>query len=66
LPEGLLHIKGLICSFMNEERLAKILNNDKMPVQIVIAGKAHPKDDAGKNILKQIIHTMRKPEFKDK
>ena len=52
--------------FMNEERLAKILNNDKMPVQIVIAGKAHPKDDAGKNILKQIIHTMRKPEFKDK
>ena len=52
--------------FMNEERLAKIINNEKMPVQIVIAGKAHPRDDAGKNILKKIIHTIRKPEFKDK
>jgi len=52
--------------FMNEERLAKIINNEKMPVQVVIAGKAHPRDDAGKNILKKIIHTIRKPEFKDK
>jgi starch phosphorylase len=52
--------------FMNEERLAKIINNEKMPVQVVIAGKAHPRDDAGKNILKRIIHTIRKPEFKNK
>ncbi|MDY6821019.1 MAG: alpha-glucan family phosphorylase [Deferribacterota bacterium] len=52
--------------FMNEERLSKILNNEDMPVQIIIAGKAHPKDEAGKNILKQIMHTIRKPEFKDK
>lgn len=52
--------------FMNEERLAKIINNEEMPVQIIIAGKAHPRDDAGKNILKQIVHTIRKPEFKDK
>lgn len=52
--------------FMDEARLNKILNNPAMPVQMVIAGKAHPKDDTGKNILKRIIHTIRKPEFRNK
>ncbi|MGE4317973.1 MAG: alpha-glucan family phosphorylase [Deferribacterales bacterium] len=52
--------------FMDEERLAKILNNPKQPVQIIIAGKAHPKDDGGKEIIKKIFHIARKPEFRDK
>ncbi len=52
--------------FMDEERLAKILNNPERPVQIIIAGKAHPKDDGGKEIIKKIFHICRKPEFRDK
>lgn len=52
--------------FMDEERLARILNNPEKPVQIIIAGKAHPKDDGGKEIIKKIFHICRKPEFRDK
>lgn len=52
--------------FSDEERLARILNNPEHPVQIIIAGKAHPRDAEGKKIIKQIYHVTRKPEFKDK
>lgn len=52
--------------FLNEKKLSELLNNEKMPVQIIIAGKAHPKDNGGKDIIKQIIHICRKPEFRDK
>ncbi|MCA1927663.1 MAG: alpha-glucan family phosphorylase [Calditerrivibrio sp.] len=52
--------------FTDEDRLSRILNNPKMPVQIIIAGKAHPKDSEGKDIIKKIHHIARKPEFRDK
>lgn len=52
--------------FTDTERLLKILSNPKMPVQIIIAGKAHPKDSGGKEIIKQINHIARQPEFKNK
>ncbi|TFG90639.1 MAG: alpha-glucan family phosphorylase, partial [Candidatus Atribacteria bacterium] len=38
------------------ERLVKILNNSQRPVQIIFAGKAHPRDNEGKEIIRQIIH----------
>ena len=38
------------------DRLKAILNNTDKPVQIVFAGKAHPRDDQGKDIIKQIVH----------
>jgi starch phosphorylase len=38
------------------KRLIKILTNQEMPVQIVFAGKAHPRDTEGKEIIRQIIH----------
>ena len=37
-------------------RLAKILNDPDKPVQIIFAGKAHPRDTEGKEIIRQIIH----------
>lgn len=52
--------------FKDLKRLSKILNNPKMPVQIIIAGKAHPKDNGGKEIIKQIKHITRQAEFKNK
>jgi starch phosphorylase len=36
------------------ERLARILNNTKRPVQIIFAGKAHPRDDGGKALIQRI------------
>ncbi len=49
--------------FMDEKRLSKLVNDPDRPVQFIIAGKAHPKDNAGKEIIKQIISVARKPEF---
>ncbi len=48
----------------NPERLEKILNNPGRPVQIIFAGKAHPKDDAGKELIRQIVSLARRPEFR--
>nr|WP_304598761.1 glycosyltransferase family 1 protein [Geobacter sp. FeAm09] len=36
------------------DRLARILNNAEMPVQIIFAGKAHPQDQEGKELIRQI------------
>ena len=40
----------------NPDRLMKLLNNSDKPVQIIFAGKAHPKDTEGKDIIRQIVH----------
>ena len=41
------------------ERLLKLLNNAKMPVQIVFAGKAHPADEPGKLIIQQVYRAVK-------
>ncbi len=41
------------------ERITKILCDADRPVQIVFAGKAHPHDDAGKELIRQIVHSAR-------
>ena len=41
--------------FSDIERLAKIINDEKHPVQIIMSGKAHPLDNPGKEIIKEII-----------
>jgi starch phosphorylase len=38
------------------ERLLKLLNRSEKPIQIIYAGKAHPNDEQGKEIIRQIIH----------
>jgi glycogen phosphorylase len=50
--------------FEDIERLTKILTNKDMPVQIIFAGKAHPKDDAGKEFIKEIYRTARKSDLR--
>ena len=44
-------------------RLANILNDPTHPVQIIFAGKAHPQDQSGKEVIKNINHLARQPEF---
>lgn len=38
------------------KRLARLLNDPERPVQFIFAGKAHPKDTSGKEIIRHIIH----------
>ena len=40
----------------DKERLKKILSHPERPVQLVIAGKAHPRDDAGKELIQELAH----------
>ena len=49
--------------FRDLPRLKKLLSNPKMPVQIVIAGKAHPKDGPGKAFIREIVQLTRDPEL---
>ncbi len=49
--------------FRDVERLKKILLNKDMPVQIVIAGKAHPKDQPGKSYIREVVQLSRDPDL---
>ena len=46
------------------DRLARLLNDPERPVQIVYAGKAHPRDDAGKAFIQEIVKLAQRPEFR--
>ncbi|MCL4544069.1 MAG: alpha-glucan family phosphorylase [Chloroflexi bacterium] len=52
---------GLI--FRDPDRLARLLSDPAHPVQIIIAGKAHPRDDGGKDLIRDIVRMTRRPEF---
>jgi phosphorylase/glycogen(starch) synthase len=49
--------------FHNEKRLEAIINNPEKPIQLIFAGKAHPNDKAGQDLIKMIIEFSRKPQF---
>jgi len=46
------------------ERLARILNDPDRPVQVIFAGKAHPRNDPGKELLRQIVDLARQERFR--
>jgi starch phosphorylase len=46
------------------ERLASILDNKDRPVQIIMAGKAHPEDTPAKELIRQVIHFSRREDVK--
>ena len=49
--------------FRDPDRLARLLNDPKRPVQIVFAGKAHPADEGGKHALQGIYRRALDPRF---
>ena len=49
--------------FTNLDRLASIVNNPERPVQFVFAGKAHPNDKPGQDLIKRIIEVAAMPQF---
>jgi starch phosphorylase len=44
------------------ERLLRLLTNPEHPVQLIIAGKAHPADQAGQALIQEWSHFIRRPE----
>jgi glycogen phosphorylase len=50
--------------FRDSERLIKLLSNSERPVQFIFAGKAHPKDMSGKEIIKQIVQFTNQNDIK--
>ena len=44
------------------DRLLRIVNKPNMPVQILFAGKAHPADEPGKQLIQQVYRTVKKAE----
>jgi starch phosphorylase len=52
---------GLLLS--DRERLVRLLNNPLMAVQLVFAGKAHPRDEPGKKVLQEIAQLARDPRL---
>ena len=46
-----------------EDRLARMVNDPARPVQFIFAGKAHPHDHQGKELIRRIVHMCLKEEF---
>ncbi len=49
--------------FYDLDRAKKIFNDRTKPIQIIFSGKAHPRDDAGKEFLQRIVQISKMPEF---
>ena len=49
--------------FRDVERLLRIVSNPSRPVQIIFAGKAHPADMPGKQMLQEVYQSTRDPRF---
>ncbi len=52
--------------FRDLEALASVINDPQLPVQFVFAGKAHPRDMPGKQVLQEIAQLARSPQFAGK
>ncbi len=46
------------------QRLLRLLTNPRRPVQLIIAGKAHPADQAGQALIREWMHFIRRPEVR--
>jgi starch phosphorylase len=47
----------------DHERLDRLVNHPSRPVQVIFAGKAHPRDEEGKRLIQNIFNVSRDPRF---
>jgi alpha-glucan phosphorylase-like protein len=52
--------------FRNLERLSRLVNDPDHPIMFIFAGKAHPADHPGQQLIKDIVHISKRPEFAGK
>lgn len=46
------------------ERVMKMIHDPERPIQLIFAGKAHPKDEPGKGLIQQVVNTRHDPRFR--
>lgn len=56
--------KRATLTFRDVDRLESILCNPDIPVQLIIAGKAHPKDEEGKKLIQEIVAITKDPHLR--
>jgi phosphorylase/glycogen(starch) synthase len=49
--------------FTNLDRLHKLVSNKNQPIQFIFAGKAHPHDKAGQDLIKRVVEVSKMPGF---
>jgi len=49
--------------FRDFDRLLKIVNNERMPVQFIFSGKAHPADEPGKQMIQEVYRAVKDARF---
>ncbi len=52
--------------FRHPEQIVPLLSDPARPVQLIFAGKAHPRDNDGKRFIQRIVELSRQPEFAGK
>jgi len=52
--------------FSDKERLKRLLNDTTRPVQFIFAGKAHPRDEAGKAVIQEVYKFTREAGFENR
>src|SRR5216117_1818181 len=52
--------------FSDKERLKRLLNDTTRPVQFIFAGKAHPRDEAGKALIQEVYKLSRETGFENR
>ena len=50
--------------FRNQDRIKALLSDTKRPIQFIFSGKAHPKDQGGKELIARVVQTARRAEFR--
>lgn len=58
--------KRLTLMLRDRKRLAALLTDKRRPVQIVVAGKAHPADDGGKQLIKELVAFSDEPKVRNR
>ena len=56
--------KRAVMILQDPERLARLVGDPKRPVQFIFAGKAHPKDNEGKEFIRRIVAMSQEPRFR--
>ena len=56
--------KRLTLMLRDPEQLEALLLDEKRPIQLIVAGKSHPADDAGKGLIQEIVRFADRPEVR--
>jgi starch phosphorylase len=52
--------------FRDPDRLAHLLGDERRPVQLIVAGKAHPLDGPGKDLLRTVVQESQRPRLRER